>query len=400
MTITTPVPALRADIQVHISQHEGNEVLIIHDPDGIADQDIMLEADLLNILQMLDGTRTVGEIVKELTESLNAQIDVAQLAMFIRALDDACLLESENLRQVRDYLESDVREPVCLGHSYPADADELRTFIDDIMKSSVADAYPTNAKAIVVPHIDLRVGPSTYAPPFHAIRDTDFDLVVHIGTSHYGWQDRFILTNKHFTSPLGTLKTDVALVDKLRAELPFELTRNDIAHQPEHSLELHHVFLQHLFANREFTVLPILVTSFHDLVSKQRNPERDDKVKTFCETLKRVIDESGRKAVYIVSGDLAHIGKRFGDQWNAEEFLDTLRQEDYEVMDAMVRGKSYEYFTAIANNHDRRRICGLPPVYTMLQTLNPGKGIALAYEQWNDSPTGSAVSYGSAAWFD
>ena len=36
MTITTPVPALRADIQVHISQHEGNEVLIIHDPDGIA----------------------------------------------------------------------------------------------------------------------------------------------------------------------------------------------------------------------------------------------------------------------------------------------------------------------------------------------------------------------------
>ena len=104
MTITNPVPPLRADIQIHVTTHDGNDVLVIHDPEGIAEQDIMLEAELLHVIQLLDGSRSVGEIYRELTEVLDAQIDIAQLSMFIRALDDACLLESENLHQVRDFL--------------------------------------------------------------------------------------------------------------------------------------------------------------------------------------------------------------------------------------------------------------------------------------------------------
>lgn len=399
MRITQPVPPFRSDIQVHLVTHENQDVLILHDPEGIADQNLMLEADLLNIIQLLDGSRSVRHIYDELQSSLNASVDISQLAMFIRALDEACLLESDHYASVRDFLDADVCQPVCAGASYPDDAESLRSFLDEIMQSSPARAYPTNAKAVFIPHIDLRVGAQTYAPPFHAISQSDFNLVVHIGTSHYGWQDRFLLTEKDFLTPLGTLRTDKELVRTLRDALPFSLTQNDIAYRPEHALELHHIFLQHLFAERDFTLLPVLVTSFHDHVEKQHDPLKDERIAIFCETLKRIVEESGKKAVYIVSGDLAHIGKRFGDEWEAAPMLDTIRMEDYEVLDALAHGKSYDFFLNIARNHDRRRICGLPPAYTMLQTLNPGKGVVLGYEQWDDSPTGSAVSYGSVAWW-
>ena len=390
---------LRANLVIEIHQHDGREVILIHDTEGIAEQDIMLDATLLPVLNGLNGEHTLQSLFDELIREHEELFNIRDLASFIGALDEACLLESEYYFDQKLFLDSDVRPAICAGTCYPADPAELHTFLEDILQSSPPRSYPTNAKAVVAPHIDFRVNKEIYAAPFNAIRDAEFDVVIHIGTSHYGWQDQFILTEKDFVSPLGRLRTDRELVADIRTRMDHSLTTNDAAHQPEHALELHHVFLQHMFADREFTVVPVLVTSFQEFVSKQREPIRNDKVKKFCAALKESVEQSGKKALWLVSGDLAHIGRRFGDTWDANSMLDTIRVEDFEAMNAMINGKAYEYFSTIARNHDRRRICGLPPVWTMLQSLQPGKGTALGYEQWDDSPTGSAVSFGAAAWW-
>ncbi len=389
---------LRPNLIIELHQHEAKEVLLIHDTEGYAEQDIMLDASLLPILNALDGQHTLRSLHAELGAS-QSSIEISELAAFIRALDEACLLESDFFFEQKLFVESDVRHPVCSGICYPADPDELHRFLDDILAKSPPRSYPSNAHAVLAPHIDFRVNTEIYAAPFQALRDSQFDLVVHIGTSHYGWQDRYIVTDKDFLSPLGRLKCDKELVQKLRERMGDTLTTNDYAHQPEHSLELHHVFLQHLFPDREFKILPILVTSLQDFVVKQREPQTDARMKLFCSSLAEIVAESKKKVLWLVSGDLAHVGQRFGDEWEAAAILDTLRVEDFEIMHAMINGRAYEYFSTIAKNHDRRRICGLPPVWTMLQACKPGKGTALGYDQWDDSPTGSAVSFGAAAWW-
>ena len=97
--------------------------------------------------------------------------------------------------------------------------------------------------AILMPHIDFRVAPAVYGPGFAPLQDHDADLVIMVGTSHYWADDAFILTEKDFTTPLGIVKTDVDLVRALSESLP-GVAKTDIAHRPEHSLELHLVGLQ------------------------------------------------------------------------------------------------------------------------------------------------------------
>lgn len=395
-----PIPPLRANLAIHLSRHEETDVLIITDDEGIAESNIMVEAQLLGILEKIDGSHTLQSLHSALTEGSSATtLDVQELASFLQALDEACLLESESFFETKSFLEADARHSVCDGVCYPSDRSELQEFLDSILESSPTRSYPDNAKAILAPHIDFRVDKEIYAMPFNAIRSSEFDLVVHIGTSHYGWQDQFIMTTKDFVTPLGIVRTDKELVEQIWQTCEVPLTRNDLAFAPEHSLEFHHLFFQHLFPHRSFTVLPILVTSFGDHVQRQKDPDQHARVRAFVRTLKSTVEQSGKKSLWVVSGDLAHVGRRFGDDWDAEQLLDTLRSEDYEIMNTIVRSSSRQLFDGIAQNGDRRRICGLPPVWTMLQTLKPEAGTALGYNQWNDSPTGTAVTYGSAAWW-
>ncbi len=396
---STRLAPLRSSLVVELHRHEDRDVVLLRDEEGIAESDIMLDATLLPLLNGLDGTHTLGSLHQALLVDHEATFSITELSAFINALDEACLLDSEFFLQQKLFLDSDVRHPVCSGTCYPSDPVELAQFLDEILAMSPVRSYPTQAKAVLAPHIDFRVNKEVYAAPFNALRDAEFDVVIHIGTSHYGWNDRFILSEKDFLTPLGRLRSDKDLIRELRSRMSNRLTTNDSAHQPEHSLEFHHIFLQHLFPNRDFSIVPILVSSFQDFVNVQREPQTDSKVKEFCDTLNKVVEESNKKALWLVSGDLAHIGKRFGDEWEAVSLLDTLRSEDFEVMNSMINGKAYEYFGTIARNHDRRRICGLPPVWTMLNSVKPGKGTALGYDQWNDSPTASAVSFGAAAWW-
>jgi hypothetical protein len=390
-------PTVRRDVT--IVHHSDRGTIAFDDPLGYVRPDLMLEQELQPLLELLDGTREFDGIVSATRELFGSDITAQQIAQLVLWLDEELVLDSPHFRRARQFLESDVIAAVCAGSVYPAEPDRLHDFLDGVLQSAPARAYPQNAWAAFIPHIDYRVAAEHYAYPFNALRQAEFDLIVHIGTSHYGWQDRFLLTTKDFVTPLGRIRTDVELVETLRREAGVPLVRNDLAYQPEHALELHHVFIQHLFPDREFTVLPVLVTSFHDFVVSGQHPSTDAKYAAFTSALRRVVEQSGRRALVLVSGDLAHIGRRFGDDWDAAAMLDRLRGEDYEVLDAIARGKSSTLFDTIARAQDARRICGFPPAMTFLDSFAPGSGVALDYGQWNDLPTKSAVSFGSVVWY-
>jgi MEMO1 family protein len=136
-------------------------------------------------------------------------------------------------------------------------------------------------------------------------------------------------------------------------------------------------------------------------------PARTAKFAQFVETLDGVLRDSGKKVAWVASGDMAHIGRKFDDDYDAEPVLPELAGEDEALMRSMEQCDAESYFRLIAEVDDARKICGLPPVYTMLEAMKlsenagakPFVGKVLAYEQWSERPTRSAVSYSSVAYW-
>ncbi|MBN9400791.1 MAG: AmmeMemoRadiSam system protein B ['Candidatus Kapabacteria' thiocyanatum] len=401
--MTNVLPRFRADVHVSVVQDGGEDMLLLHDPMNIADGPILLHPDMVEILEVCDGHTTWEELASSSgvspdgPELLHARAFVAQLARmgFLEGpAYDAMLHASEEA-----FAGLDVRPAVCAGSSYPADAIELREMFGAIERQA-GTVGVVNPSVLLMPHIDFRVGADAYAAPLAALRTTDADLYVIVGTAHHWSDHQVILTEKHFETPLGTVHTDRDLVGAVRARLegiPGRVAPTDLAHRPEHSIEYHVALLQHAVGNRPFAVLPVLVTGIQHLFMEPGSIVSQPDVADVAKALHDVVAADGRKVCWLISGDLAHIGTRFGDSRPAAELFDLVRMEDERLLERLVEGDVEGYYEEVRRVGDRRRICGLAPTVMALAAAGPRPGTLLSYDQWDDSETGSGVTYASVA---
>jgi MEMO1 family protein len=112
----------------------------------------------------------------------------------------------------------------------------------------------------------------------------------------------------NFQTPLGTVATDQRFVDTIVRHYGDGLFADPFAHLPEHSIELELVVLQHLFPDRPFRIVPILVGSFQDCVAAHLQPSRVDDIAAMTAAIRAAEASAGEPVTYIISGDLAHIG--------------------------------------------------------------------------------------------
>ena len=59
-----------------------------------------------------------------------------------------------------------------------------------------------------------------------------------------------------------------------------------------------------------------------------------------------------------------------------------------------------DYFHVVAEEGDRRRICGLPPTYTVLEALQPQRGKVLHYKQYVHPLGHESVSFASVGFYN
>ena len=86
---------------------------------------------------------------------------------------------------------------------------------------------------------------------------------------------RFTLTRKHFQTPLGLAQTDQAYIDRLVAHYGDGLFDDELtAHLPEHSIELEVVFLQYLYPDSPFRIVPLWSVPFRTASFPAVNPSR------------------------------------------------------------------------------------------------------------------------------
>jgi len=123
-------------------------------------------------------------------------------------------------------------------------------------------------------------------------------------------------------------------------------------------------------------------------------------IRQFIDALKESVSSLGREVCYIASADLAHLGLQFGDREGIREYdLRVLSHEDREMLGHAEKMDGEGFFSTILRERDRRRICGFPPIYSMLKTLEAKEGSLLKYDQAFTPETQSVVSFASLAFY-
>jgi len=406
-------PKLRP-IEMFPIQAEGETRIYIRDPLNYTKSQIMVSYPVYFILSHFDGHHSLLDIQEAFARQFSQVLASDKVREIVAQLDQHYFLDSERFAQLQQdtldtFRRSPVREMAHADTCYSSQAEEFTQQAMAFFSGAEGPGLPAAdgqalppVRGIIAPHIDLRVGGPCYAWAYKELAERcDADLFILLGTSHYGMGQLFVATEKDYNTPLGPVKTDQEFIRALQQNYSGDLFADELLHRTEHSLEFQTLFLQYILAGkRDFTVVPILVSSFHHLVANQTPPAQDPRVAAFHSALKETIIQSGRKVCFVAGVDFAHVGQKFGDQGQlTEEFLDRVKTEDHRLIQALEKVDHADFFAQIAKDGDRRRICGFSPMYTFLHLVDATQGKLLKYDRSVESTTQSSVSFASLAFY-
>jgi len=386
----------------------GREVICLRDPTQLTDDAVFVPRAALYILALFDGKHSILDMQEAYARQSGQLLPSAALSGLIAKLDESLLLDNERFEAHRQQViaalrRSSVRPAAHAGIAYEGDPTALDAQLGGYFANpagpgtAAALAIDGAVQGILAPHIDPRRGGPCFAWAYEAIRQVTAEVFVIFGTAHQPTSVPFPLTLKDYETPLGVVETDRAFVRALARHYPTDLLSDELAHRAEHSIEFQVLFLQHILGPaRKFRVVPILVGSFHECVARQINPAEMVHIADFIQAIRQVASARAEPLGYIVGGDLAHVGMKFGDQCPlTPAFLDEVARDDQALLAATTRMDAEGCFRVIAEHQDRRRICGFPPTYMLLSTMPATAGTVLKYDQAVEPATQSMVSYAS-----
>lgn len=395
------IPRVREDLEFIPTSYQGQKALLVRDFLGLIQEPVILQGDVLNVVGLIDGRRTVRDVQVELVRLKHGVlVDIASVSRLIRALDEANLLQSdryhsEREKVLRDYLCQEVRASSHGGGSYPGQPQELRSLLDDIIgQGGPENRSLTEGKhfCLVAPHIDLGTGRKVYGAAYRSIRRLRPRRVLLLGTGHSLSDASFSLTEKDYETPLGRTRTDREAVRALREAGGQAVSAYDIHHRSEHSLEFQVVFLQHLFG-ASFVIVPILCGSFSGDLTRVERPSEIDGVGEFLKALGEIRREDAEGTLAVAGVDFSHIGPKFGHRENASALMLEAKAHDQALIAALTAGNASAFWAESRKVGDRYNVCGFSTLAVLLDAFPGMTGRLLDYEFWREEATHSAVSY-------
>jgi AmmeMemoRadiSam system protein B len=406
-------PKIRA-IEAFPVEQQGQTYVLLRDPTGVAPEPIMVGMGAYFLVALMDGTNERSDLQAAFTRRFGEIIPSQQIQELIEALDRAYFLESakytERVRELAEEFARSPQRPAALaGLAYEKDPLQLRQEIAAFFRRPGAPGdlpTPRNDRAgltgLISPHIDPRRGGATYAHAYSELLTRERpELVIVLGTSHYGRGPQlFTATCKDYATPLGVVRTDGDFVQRLaeRYKKDGNLYEEELLHRNEHSIEFQALFLAWALGTVGYQVVPILVGSFHEMVLSGETPAYDARVGGFLNALRAELDTEKRRTLIIAGVDFAHVGRKFGDSFSADEKVaEWVKREDLALIENIKRGDPDGFFAEIAKDRDARKICGLSPMYTQLQLLRDHSARLLMHDIAMEPQTESAVSFASLA---
>ena len=383
---------LRPELDIMPSPAPEQPGLLMRDPYRYSDAMIIVPPVLAQTLVLFDGEHTDADLKVLLTRVTGDILRAADIARdFIQALEESGFLQSPRFfdlcdRKRREFAEADIREPAHAGSGYPENAEELSAKLADY-GADPGTSGTDSLVALAAPHVSPEGGFKSYAAAYRRLNPSYAGKTfVILGTSHYGEPEKFGLTRKPYQTPFGAIETDRALVDRLEQQAAGAIEMEDYCHSSEHSIEFQCIFLAHVLGTSDFKILPILCGPLVESLYTGKAPESNDSVRGFFDALGELADARRKDLIWVLGIDMAHIGRRYGDQTAAraeQGRMMEVRQRDVDRLEKVCAGDAEGFFELVHPNHDDLRWCGYSPVYTFLSAVKGVKGKVLKYEQWN-----------------
>ena len=401
-------PKLR-NIDIFPFDASGQKAIGLRDPAIMNDRVLVISYPAFFLVSLFDGTRSLQDIKTEYMRKYGEIIFTEQLEQVIKQLDENYLLESEHYRTYRvqmedEWSDAEIREAAFAGKSYEADSDRLVAQLDGFFTDARGPGKPIPGKAatpvrgLVAPHIDFQRGGPCYAWAYKELAESSPpDLFIILGTVHLPTLNPFILTKKHFATPLGVVETASDIADAIAGKVPFDPFQDEILHKTEHTIEFQAVFLSCLFGGAaRFRILPVLCGSFHNVMAGGCAADQKSHLAGFIAALREAVEQSGCTSCYIASADLAHVGRRFGAAAAPSPAdLHDVELQDRAMLSWVERIDAEGFFEFVRRERDRRNICGLPPIYALLRAMDAREGKLLDYRQSVEPDGGNQATFAS-----
>ncbi|MCW5755915.1 MAG: AmmeMemoRadiSam system protein B [Phycisphaeraceae bacterium] len=406
-------PKLR-QIKGFPAQVKGQPALGVADARQISRKVVFTSPAAQQILPLMDGTRSVDEIVVQVGQGLERR----SVELLVAQLDDAALLHGPRFDEVwadftrtfdsseslppsnsADYAEALVKKAHEGEVSEEQLAEEspraLRGHFDELIDRALKDVQDPSLNelpaGLIAPSIDYGRGGLIYASVYGRLRVVDRpDRVIVLGPNHYGRSSGVCGCDKGFQSPLGECRIDKELADRLRSSLGEGLFEHRYDHEREHSIELQVPWIQHVFGADEDGNFPkIFAALVHDAAAN--NGESYDgkgvAIQPFVDAVREALADLGGKTLVVTSFDLSHVGPMFGDQVQllgdspqANKARNDVVQHDREMLDLLAQGKPEEMVAAMAWQQNPTRWSSTGPIVAGMGMTAPSKVRVLNYQ--------------------
>lgn len=179
-----------------------------------------------------------------------------------------------------------MREPCVAGAFYPSSNEEIREMLSGFKNKAKPAAAKKKSVAVVSPHAGWVYSGLTAMHALLALEPAKTFVV--LSPNHSGHGARVAASDDDWRTPLGEVKTDKALVEKLVKDGAVEVDWE--AHAREHSVEVQLSFLQYLF--KDFKLVAITVM--------------DQSLETSQRLGKALAESAGRDVSVVASSDFTH----------------------------------------------------------------------------------------------
>ncbi len=413
-------PRLRPVETIVVPDPQHGKVLVLRDTQGVAQGHAVLPPPLIPIVARFTGRLTCAQIAKEASREIGEEVPTELVEKLAQQLDEGLFLEGDTFERAldgvrRQFASGDARPASHAGGAYPGERVELAEYIDQKCiaaseqrrdSGDAAGKRPSAKKrmrALVAPHIDPWRGAVGYGHAYGALAaslaaDHLVDTFVVLGTSHAPMREPFALCNKAYDTPLGPMPVEEAFVAELAKAADFDPYADLLNHKREHSIEFQAVFLRHVLGKRAARIVPILAGLGEEQATRT-DPRRTAAVARFLDALREGIAKRGGRVIVVAGADMAHVGPRFGDaKPHDAEMRSALEGTDRASLGLATKRDASAFWEHVAADLDERRVCGLAPIFSLVDVLDDRAwGEVLHYEQNIDPDDGSIVSFASVA---
>lgn len=218
-----------------------------------------------------------------------------------------------------------IRSPLVSGIFYPSDGNVLKQQIDDLLTRAIAHAGYCNA--VMAPHGSLTYSGVMAAAAWKAMEGSMPSLVIVVGPSHSGFDEGiFLPESSQFAMPDFRVQVDMTLCEYLLRKIS-GLTRSDIPHLEEHSIEMQLPFLHAVFPG--VPMLPVIVSG---------------RLESYAELLSEIFSEIRSSVAgtvnIVISSNLAMAEDEEACDASSLSYLDAIMRRDYEAMQRMRAGST------------------------------------------------------------